>query len=110
MEKELEVQILVNQALSQNNMKLGEENARLREALKWALSGRVGLSSKELVACYFDMEAEAYNPLDKGDRGRCIGAIRAISGLESALEKIKSRPGWSEQVDLIKSEMKGGQG
>lgn len=86
---------------------LKEENERLREALQWALNGNTGLSSKHLVATHFNMDAEFYAPCDKGDRRRCIGAIKAISGLEDTLDIMKNKVKWAEQVPLIIEEMKG---
>lgn len=86
---------------------LKEENERLRESLQWALNGDTGLSSKHLVATHFNMDAEFYSPCDKGDRRRCIGAIRAISGLEDTLDIMKNKVKWAEQVPLIIEEMKG---
>ena len=86
---------------------LKAENERLRESLQWALNGDTGLSSKHLVATHFNMDAEFYSACDKGDRRRCIGAIRAISGLEDTLDIMKNKVKWAEQVPLIIEEMKG---
>lgn len=93
--------------LDEQNQKLEEDNERLRKALQWALNGDTGLSSKHLVATHFNMDAVFYAPCDKGDRRRCIGAIRAIIGLENTLDIMKNKVGWAEQVPLIIDEMKG---
>lgn len=99
------VNIQVSKLISDYD-KLKEENQRLRAALTWSLTDRAGLSSKYLVSKFFNIEgAEFYYPLDKGDRGRCIRAIKSIDGLEAFLESMKQESGWDSQVFLIKAEL-----
>lgn len=81
-----------------------ETDDRTMKALEWALTGRVGMSSKQLVATHFGFKAEVYHPLDAGDRGRCIAAMKFIGGLEPTLAQLEKTPGWCDAAPLIREE------
>lgn len=73
---------------------------------RWLLCGDVGASSKHLVASFLSVGGVTRAvPLDASDRGRCIGAIRAIPGLYAHLSLLEHVDGWAEQVPLIRAEL-----
>jgi hypothetical protein len=82
------------------------ELEQYKAALNWALSRDTGLSSNQLVATYFKVDARPYAPGDAGDRGRCIRAIEKMPFLLGALKKLESEdPNWMAAGTLIRKEM-----
>ncbi len=55
------------------------EQAVLANIITWLLRGKVGASSKTMLAWYLDRGSEdAYYPLDGSDFGRCLGFLAAV--------------------------------
>ena len=100
------------------------EKSIQKRANEWLLGDDTGSSSKMLCAHMMGLNpASNTPPSDASDRGRCIRLLELIPEWTDRLDEMKKYPsrkylaisgtgtevreeGWTEQIDLIREEMK----
>jgi hypothetical protein len=69
-------------------------------AMKWLMNGRIGLSSKAMLAAALDLESTGDYPHDPSDLNRCLLMLNQVPEARLSFDKISAlTPVWGRLIE-----------